>query len=156
MLSSSHLSKEVNFVAWASWAALALLQNLANFCEFHHVYCLPPPIFGFLLLWFSNALSLPFIIQVAVIYEAFNSVGLNENSGVCYVLCVSNETWVCVCVCRRVLPEWKPQRWLPVGNWFCSQLLMGTSQSNKVYSKSLQRGAHTGKQGRKIIWECLV
>lgn len=31
--------------------------------------------------------------------------GLNENSGVCYVLCVSNETCVCVCVCRRVLPE---------------------------------------------------
>lgn len=23
--------------------------------------------------------------------------GLNENSGVCYVLCVSNETCVCVC-----------------------------------------------------------
>lgn len=151
MLSSSHLSKEVNFVAWASWAALALLQNLANFCEFHHVYCLPPPIFGFLLLWFSNALSLPFIIQVAVIYEAFNSVGLNENSGVCYVLCVSNETWVCVCA-----GECYQSENLRGGNWFCSQLLMGTSQSNKVYSKSLQRGAHTGKQGRKIIWECLV
>lgn len=41
--------------------------------------------------------------------------GLNENSGVCYVLCVSNETCVCVCVqasatrvkTSEVITSWK-------------------------------------------------
>lgn len=113
-----------------------LLQYLVFYCRDFQMLCLYPSVSR----WQWSMKPLILLEQ-----------GLNETSRVCYVLCVSNET--CVCVCRRVLPEWKPQRWLQVGNWFCSQLLMGTSQSNKA---SLQRGAHTGKQGRKIIWECLV